>query len=151
MRNRNIRDYSKVVEGTVVILDLDKFKEVTKEKGFDEYKPNVITGTLTHLVENFVRKWNAYVLYGLDYFRGTEEAIIVVPMTKPEEILDDLEKIRKEIEKLGATISIGVSYGIIINIKPKNRREAYRNITVKNALKALREAKRKGGNRIVVK
>lgn len=72
-------------------------------------------------------------------------------MVKPEEILEDLETIRREIEKLGASISIGVSYGVIANIKARNRREAYRNITVKNAFKALREAKRKGGNRILVR
>jgi len=147
----NTKGYGKLVEGTVIVLDLNKFKKVTKEKGFNEYKPNIITGTLTHLVENFVRKWNAYVLYGLDYFRGTEEAVIIMPMTKPEEVLSDLEKIRREIEKLGSTLSIGVSYGVIVNIKARNRREAYENITVKNALKALREAKRKGGNRIVIK
>ena len=147
----NTKGYGKLVEGTVIILDLDKFKKVTKERGFNEYKPNIITGTLTHLVENFVRKWNAYVLYGLDYSRGTEEAVIIIPMIKPEEVLGDLEKIRREIEKLGASLSIGVSYGVIVNIKARNRREAYENITVKNALKALREAKRKGGNRIVVK
>ena len=147
----NTKGYGKLVEGTVIVLDLDKFKKVTKERGFNEYKPNIITGTLTHLVENFVRKWNAYVLYGLDYSRGTEEAVIIIPMIKPEEVLGDLEKIRKEIEKLGATLSIGVSYGVIVNIKARNRREAYENITVKNALKALREAKRKGGNRIVIK
>ncbi|OYT50817.1 MAG: hypothetical protein B6U76_12065 [Desulfurococcales archaeon ex4484_217_2] len=147
----NTKGYGKLVEGTVIVLDLDKFKKVTKERGFNEYKPNIITGTLTHLVENFVRKWNAYVLYGLDYSRGTEEAVIIIPMIKPEEVLGDLEKIRREIEKLGATLSIGVSYGVIVNIKARNRREAYENITVKNALKALREAKRKGGNRIVIK
>lgn len=147
----NTKGYGKLVEGTVIILDLDKFKKVTKERGFNEYKPNIITGTLTHLVENFVRKWNAYVLYGLDYSRGTEEAVIIIPMIKPEEVLGDLEKIRREIEKLGASLSIGVSYGVIVNIKARNRREAYENITVKNALKALREAKRKGGNRIVIK
>ncbi|MCD6113989.1 MAG: GGDEF domain-containing protein [Thermoprotei archaeon] len=147
----NTKGYGKLIEGTVIVLDLDKFKKVTKERGFNEYKPNIITGTLTHLVENFVRKWNAYVLYGLDYSRGTEEAVIIIPMIKPEEVLGDLEKIRREIEKLGATLSIGVSYGVIVNIKARNRREAYENITVKNALKALREAKRKGGNRIVIK
>jgi len=147
----SVKGCENLIEGTVIILDLDKFKKVTKERGFNEYRPNIITGTLTHLVEDFVRKWNAYVLYGLDYSRGTEEAVIMIPMTKPEEVLDDLEKIRKEIEKLGATLSIGVSYGVIINIKARDRREAYKNITVKNALKALKEAKRKGGNRIVIK
>ncbi len=141
----------KAIEGTVVILDLDMFEKITEERGYNRYKPNVITGTLTQLVESFVRKWNAYVIYGLDYLRGTEESVILIPLTRPEEVIKDLEQIRKEIEKLGASLSIGVSYGPIIAVKARTRREAYSNITVKNALKALREAKKKGGNKIVVK
>ena len=141
---------SKVSNGTVVVVDLDKFEEITEEKGFDRYKPNIITGTLTQLIENFTRKWQAHILYGLDYERGTEEAVILIPMVKPEEVIEDLENIRRNIEKLGATLSIGVSYGPLDVIKARNRREAYSGLTVKRALKALREAKRKGGNKIII-
>jgi len=141
---------SKISNGTVVIVDLDKFEKVTEEKGFDKYKPNIITGTLTQLIEDFARKWQAHILYGLDYERGTEEAVILLPMVKPEEVIKDLENIRRNVEELGATVSIGISYGPLDVIKAKNRREAYSGLTVKKALKALREAKRKGGNKIII-
>lgn len=140
----------KVCSGTVVIVDLDKFKEITREKGFNKYKPNIITGTLTQLVEDFAKKWQATILYGLDYKRGTEEAVILIPLVKPEEIIGDLKNIKRAMEKLGVTLSIGVSYGPLDIIKARSRREAYSGFTVKKALKALREAKRKGGNRIVI-
>ena len=139
-----------IVEGTVIILDLDRFGELTSSKGWDEYKPNIITGTFTHLVEEFVRKHSANILYGLDPKRGTEEAVIEIPYTKPEEILDELRKIKNEIKKLGATLSIGIAYGPLEPIKPRSRREAYSGVTRRRALKALREAKRKGGDRIVI-
>ncbi len=139
-----------IIEGTVVILDLDRFSELTKSMGWDEYKPNIITGTLTHLVEDFVRKYSADILYGLDHKRGTEEAVIEIPYVKPEEIIDDLKRIKAEIEKLGASISIGVAYGPLEPVKVRCRRDAYSGITRRKALKALREAKRKGGNKIVI-
>ena len=139
-----------IIEGTVIILDLDRFSELTSSKGWDEYKPNIITGTLTHLVEEFVRKHSANILYGLDSKRGTEEAVIEIPYTKPEEVIEDLRKIKYEIKKLGATLSIGIAYGPLEPIKPRNRREAYSGITRRKALKALREAKRRGGDKIVI-
>jgi len=139
-----------VVWGTVVILDLDKFEDIVKAKGWSRYSPNPVTGELSRLVEEFVRKWNAYVVYGLDWKRGTEEAVIEIPLVEPVEIMDDLENIRREIEKLGVTISIGVAYGPITGRKASNRRDAYKGYTRKIALKALKEAKRLGGNRIIV-
>ena len=140
----------KVIEGTVIIMDLDEFEKITKEKGFDEYKPNIITGTLTYLIENFVRKWSAYVVYGLDYERGTEEVIIEIPLVRPEDVMEDVKRISETIKSLGASISIGMSYGPIIFMKARNRREAYSNPTIRLALKALQEAKRRGGGRIIV-
>lgn len=137
--------------GTVIIIDLDRFKEITEKYGFNKYKPNIITGSLTSLVENFVRKWQGTVLYGLDYNRGTEEAVIVLPDIKPEEVIDDLRKMKNEIKKLKVTMSIGLSYGPLDVLKARNRREAYSGLTVKRALKALNEAKRKGGNKIIIK
>lgn len=139
-----------LVEGVVVILDLDRFSDLTESMGWDKYKPNIVTGTLTQLVEEFVRKYSANVLYGLDPERGTEEAVIEIPFVKPEEIINDLRRIKCEIEKTGATISIGIAYGPLEPIKPKSRRNAYTGITRRRAYKALKEAKRKGGNRIVI-
>ncbi len=141
---------SKIVMGTVIILDLDKFEEKTIREGWNQYTPNIITGELSRLVEEFVRKWCARVVYGLDWKRGTEEAVIEVPGVKPDEVVADLEKIRQEIRELGATISIGVAYGPIIFDKPRSRREAYKSYTRRLALKALRKIKRKGGDGLMV-
>ena len=139
-----------MVWGSVVILDLDRFKEVTKSRGWTEYKPNIITGELSHLVDAFVRKWSAHLVYGLDWDRGTEEAVIEIPGVTPDEIKEDLELIRRRIEELGASISIGVAYGPILGFKARGRRGAYSGATRRLALKALKEAKRLGGNKIII-
>lgn len=136
--------------GTVVIMDLDRFKEMTRRMGWTRYRPNVITGELSRMVEEFSRRWSARVVYGLDWDRGTEEAVLELPGVRPEEIMEDLERIRVEIKRMGGSISMGVAYGPIYPRKARNRREAYSSATAKLALKALREAKRLGGDRIVV-
>ncbi len=140
-----------LVEGTVVVMDLDKFEEMTLAMGWDQYKPNIVTGTLTTLVESFVRKWSAFVVYGLDPKRGTEEVILEIPNVKPEELRGDLEFIRREINKLGASISIVAVYGFVGLKACKDRREAYTATpTRKLALKLLRKIKRMGGNRVLI-
>lgn len=140
----------KAVNGTVIIMDLDRFGDYVKLKGLSEYKPNIITGTLTLLIEDFVRKHMAIIIYGLDYERGTEEVVLELPFVKPNEILDDLEKIREEISRLNASISIGVAWGPISGKVALNRREAYIGVTRRKAFKALKKAKRLGGNRIII-
>ncbi len=138
--------------GCVIIMDLDKFEELTLKRGWSQYTPNIITGTLTDLVEQFARKYFAVVIYGLDRDRGTEEVVLEIPDVDNEilrQIIVDLEKIRLEIEKLGGSITIAVALGPIIGKPAKNRREAYNTPTRRLALKLLREAKRKGGNRVI--
>lgn len=135
---------------TVAVLDLDRFKELTKERGWSKYSPNIITGEFSKLVEDFVRKWCAHLIYGLDWNRGTEEAVVEISGVEPNEVLEDLEKIRRRVEELGGSLSIGVAYGPSITIKAKSRREAYLSPLVRMATKALRKAKRSGGNRMKV-
>ncbi|MHC1601136.1 MAG: nucleotidyl cyclase domain-containing protein [Candidatus Nezhaarchaeales archaeon] len=144
------------VNGITVILDLDKFKEITKSMGWTEYKPNIITGSLTHLVEEVVSRLRGVVIYGLDEERGTEEAIIKFVEADEEEVLKSLEKIRCEIERLGresgsnATLSIGVYIGPITSLKPQSPSEAKKTPEVIMALRALKKAKKMGGNRVIV-
>ncbi len=139
-------------EGLIIIMDLDKFENYTREHGFDEYKPNIITGTLTSLVEEFVRKWRACIVYGLDYERGTEEAIIEIPYgyENAEEIINDLSKIKDTINRLGARITIVVIKDYILCKPAHNRREAYHGTPGRRrATQLLRKYKRKGGNTLV--
>ncbi len=144
------------VNGITAILDLDKFKEITKSMGWTEYKPNIITGSLTHLVEEVVSRLRGVVIYGLDEERGTEEAIIKFVEADEDEVLKSLERIRCEIERLGresgsnATLSIGVYIGPITSLKPQPLSEAKKAFEVVMALRALKKAKRMGGNRIIV-
>ncbi|MEM3562707.1 MAG: hypothetical protein QXR19_05735 [Candidatus Jordarchaeaceae archaeon] len=141
--------------GAGIFLDLDNFKEIMKKMGWTEFKPNTITGNLTQLIQLFASKHTANILWGLDQERGTEEAYLEVVEPDIEELKRDLENIRKEIEALGkktksnATISIGVAYGKIYNIKPQGRRELIKNPLGNRAWKALQKAKRSGGNKII--
>jgi GGDEF domain-containing protein len=144
------------VNGVTVVLDLDNFKEVMKVMGWSEYKPNVVTGSLTRLVKEVASKLGGIVVHGLDEERGTEEAVVKFVGADVEEVLEELEKVRLEIERIGkesrsnATISAGVYVGPITSLKPQPLSMAKKAPEVVMALRALKKAKKKGGNRIVV-
>ncbi len=139
-----------LVEGTIVIMDLDRFGDMVREKGWSEYSPNPVTGTLTRLVEEFVSKWSALVLYGLDPKRGTEEVVLEVPGVSPEELEDDLRRILEEVKRLGACISI-VAVKAHVGLPASGRREAYMGTPGRRlAAKLLRKAKRRGGCKLIV-
>lgn len=150
-RQRNGECGEKLVWGTVLVLDLDRFEETIEEKGWSQYTPNPATGLLSHLVEQLARKWSAVIVYGLDWERGTEEAVLEIPLVEPEELREDLEKVKEEINRLGVGITIVAVKGHV-GLKPaKNRREAYTATpTRKLATKLLRKAKRRGGNTIII-
>ncbi len=143
------------VDGAGIFLDLDNFKEIMKKMGWNEYKPNAITGSLSQLVQIFAAKHNANILWGLDQERGTEETYLEIVEPDPDELYADLEEIRKKIEKLGketksnAHLSIGVAYGKIRYVKPRSRRELIRTPLGNRAWRALKKAKKTGGNIIV--
>jgi GGDEF domain-containing protein len=144
------------VNGVTVVLDLDNFKEVMKVMGWSEYKPNVVTGSLTRLVKEVASKLGGIVVHGLDEERGTEEVVVKFVGADVEEVLEELEKVRLEIERIGkesrsnATISAGVYVGPITSLKPQPLSMAKKAPEVVMALRALKKAKKKGGNRIVV-
>lgn len=142
-----------LVEGIIIVLDLDRFEEYTVKHGLDQYRPNTVTGMLTSLVENFVRKWRAVVVYGLDYERGTEETILEIPYGYEQinEIVKDLKVIKDEVNKVGASITIVVIRDYVLGRKAKNRREAYHGTPGRRrAIRVLRKAKRAGGNKLVL-
>lgn len=149
VQKRGYKGYSPV-EGTVIMLDLDRFSEIVQERGWSEYSPNPATALLTQLVENFVRKWQGVVVYGLDEKRGTEEAVIEVPFVEPEELVEDLRKIKEEINKLGVGITIVAVRGYVV-AQPASQRDAYTlTPTRRQAHSILRKAKRRGGNTIII-
>ncbi|MEA2070939.1 MAG: hypothetical protein U9O98_06575 [Asgard group archaeon] len=146
------------IEELIIYIDLDNFKEISQKQGWVEYKPNIITGTLTYLVTEFVRKYLGEVLFGLDLKRGTEECMIrLTGALSHDEIVEDLEEIVNEINEVGkeydATVSIGVARGPYTPVKPtvphQWSRRLLKGYAQKLARKALRKAKRQGGNRII--
>lgn len=142
------------IEGVIIVMDLDEFEEYTLIHGYDQYKPNIVTGTLTRLVEELSIKYRGVIIYGHDPARGTEEAVIEIPLisdSQINELLNDLERVKEEINRLGARITIVVVRAYVYPRPAKNRREAYSGTPGrKRALKLLRKAKRSGGNQIVV-
>ncbi len=140
------------VEGIIIVADLDRFDEFVEEHGLSRYRPNDITGTLTHLFYNFTTRWRGVVIYGLDFGRGTEEIIIEIPV--PDEldnIVNELKQIKKTINGLGASITIVVVKDYVSCRPARNRREAYYGTPGRRrATRLLKSVKRKGGNTIYI-
>ena len=140
-----------IVEGALVIMDLDSFGDTTIKRGYSEYVPNEITGTLTMLVESFVRKWRGVILYGLSRERGTEEAVIEIPYVRAEELAEDLVMIAKEICRLGSSISIVAVTGPVAPRLGRSRREAYTGTPLRrSARRILERLKRSGGGAVYI-
>lgn len=134
----------------LVYLDLDNFKQTVKEKGWTSYTPNPITAELSEMVKEISEKHAASVLFGLDFERGTEEALLFFSDIPPEILEHDLEAMRRRIEALGiehctgTTISIGVATNIPeMNLRAIQRQDIKRHPVLKLSYNALRKAKRK--------
>jgi len=139
------------VEGTIVIMDLDMFGEIVVERGWSEYEPNPATGLLTQLVEAFVRKWQAVVVHGLDPERGTEEVVLEIPLVEPYEVKEDLEAIKREVNKVGVGITIVAVKGVVLGRPAGSRREAYYGTPSRKYAKTILEKlKRRGGNIVFI-
>jgi GGDEF domain-containing protein len=145
------------MRGVIVVLDLDHFKKMVREMGWPEYSPNPITGLLSGLVDELIRKHHAVVVYGLDWRRGTEETMLACPSPDMGSLLRDLEAIRRKVEEAGretgsnATVSIGVAQGPLLRVKPtRSRRELFKTPTQRLAKRALQRAKQRGGNQMVI-
>ena len=141
----------RLVEGTIVIIDLDRFGDYVRERGLSEYNPNDVTGLLSSLVEDLARKWGGVIIYGLNWARGTEEAVIEFPGVNAEELRGDLERIAREICGQEASATIVALTAHTGPARPQERREAYQSSTPRRtAARILRKLKAKGGGYLYI-
>ena len=127
-------------EYSVAIIDIDKFKDINDTYGHDV--GDTVLKELSQHISNKIRKDDLFARW------GGEEFIIVLNSDNLTIAQSISEKIRKEIENFHfttvkkITVSIGVS-------NFKNKEQEFENI-LKNADKALYEAKESGRNRVHV-
>jgi len=142
----------RLVEGTIIVIDLDRFEEEVRRRGWSEWRPNEATGLLSSLVEWLARKWMGVVVYGLDWDRGTEEAVIEIPLVEPWEVEGDLRRILEALRReAGVTATAVALRGPVLARPARSRREAYQGTPARReAWRILREAKRRGGGRLIV-
>ncbi|NPB02479.1 MAG: hypothetical protein GXO28_06180 [Methanopyri archaeon] len=133
--------------------DLDDFGRVVEEKGWPSYSPNPATGMLTEELERFLSLHpTALVIKGPDRERGTEEFLVEIPAG--EHLLEDVEAywrdvVRRFRERFEGEVTLSV--GIAVGPAPGTRRDAVEGGPASElALKALRMAKREGGDTVVV-
>jgi hypothetical protein len=93
-------------------MDLDRFKEYARERGLSVYEPNIVTGSLSSLVEGFVRKFQAVVVYGLDWDRGTEEVVLEIPGVEAVELEPDLIRVAEEVHGPRVFYNYGSSHRV---------------------------------------
>lgn len=143
--------------GTVVFLDLDNFKKCMESKNWSEYTPNPITRHLTNKIMRYVREYRVFILWGLNRQRGTEEAILFFQYEK-DFIQELIEELRKDVMKLArryhapTSLSAGLAEGKVPKvkkIKSHSKREFKKDPTIFLAYRALKKAKKRGGNCIV--
>ena len=148
------------VEEFIIFMQLDNFKEIAEKQGWVAYKPNEITGKMTEIISNFVKKYIGEVIYGLDERHGTEECMIrLTGALSHEQIVLDLEDIVFIILETGqtcgceSTLSIGVARGPYARIRPTGpyqwSKRLFKGQAQRLARKALMKAKKLGGNRII--
>lgn len=144
-------------KGVVTFLDLDNFKHCVEEKNWSKYTPNPITRFLTVTIEQYIRKYRALSFWGLDQKRGTEEAILFFQYEKSF-VLNLIDDLRKDIMNLAqqynasTSLSAGLAEGKIPkikNIKNHSKSEFKKDPTIFLAYRALKKAKKQGGNSIV--
>lgn len=148
----------KMNKGIIVFLDLDNFQEVVKLKNWENYKPNPITSFLTHYLQDVIYKYHAVHLLGINEARGTEEAILLfyIKLTIIEDIFRELINkisILAKNYRIDTGLSIGIARGPISGlneIKSHSLTEFKKHPTLFLAYKALKKAKSKGGNSIVI-
>ena len=143
--------------GTIVFLDLDNFKGAMNAMEWTRYRPNPITGYLTTKILEYIRKYQVIVYWGLNRKEGTEETILFF-YQEVNFIYDLMDRLRKEIQKIARELDAPTSLSIgmcrarapqIKSISAHSTEEFKKDPAIYLAYKALKKAKRKGGNCIM--
>jgi GGDEF domain-containing protein len=144
-------------KGTIVFADLDNFQDCMKIMGWSRYSPNEITRLMTNRVQRYINRYQATLLWGLNKAEGTEEFILIF-LQDIERVIKIMNKLRKDIlelaRKLNAptSLSVGLTYGEISHLKvlkSHKKKEFLKHPTIYLAYKALKKAKKKGGNELI--
>jgi diguanylate cyclase (GGDEF)-like protein len=125
----------------VAMLDLDRFKDINDTYGHEA--GDYVLVSLAGLLQSTLRKGDLVSRY------GGEEFCVVMNVTKNEDALDVMEKIRKKIEETvfvyrGKTIPVTISCGV--TWIPEESLEEM----IRKADQMLYRAKQEGRNRVVV-
>jgi diguanylate cyclase (GGDEF)-like protein len=118
----------------VLMIDLDDFKSINDRYGH-AVGDDILRSTAI-AIDNSVRSIDIAGRY------GGEEFLVVLPETDASGAEVVAERIRASVERLGATVSIGLS--------PIRAEDSSASILVGRADEALYEAKRTGKNRIAL-
>lgn len=145
-------------QGIIVFLDLDNFETCVKRKNWSRYTPNPITRYITNRIKQFVREYRVLILWGLDEARGTEEAILFFQYEK-DFVRELIEELREKVLELAkeknapTSLSAGLASGRIPRVKKidaHSKEEFKKDPTIFLAYRAMKKAKKKGGNRLIV-
>lgn len=144
-------------KGTIVFADLDNFQDCMEIMGWSRYSPNEITRLMTNRVQRYINRYQATLLWGLNKAEGTEEFILIF-LQDIERVIKIMNKLRRDIlelaQKLNAStsLSVGLTYGEISHLrvlKSHKKKEFLKHPTIYLAYKALKKAKKKGGNELI--
>ncbi len=144
--------------GTVAFFDLDNFTKCMEKKNWSRYTPNPITSYLTEAILRYIRNYRALPIWGLNEKEGTEETILFLQYDKSS-VYKLIKTLKNEILNLAerieapTTLSAGIAEGRsprIKEIKSHSKSEFKKDPTIYLAYSALKKAKKKGGNCIVV-
>jgi len=129
---------------SVLMIDIDKFKHINDSYGHDigDEVIKLLASTLTKSLRE------SDIVARL----GGEEFIIILPETNLQDATNKAEEIRKTVESLTYSIDSAKKreFTISIGVSRYNKTDISFESLVKNADKALYEAKEKGRNRVEV-
>jgi hypothetical protein len=157
--NRNFNQQPGFTEtANIAFLDLDGFGNCMEHMGWTRYSPNIITGFLTLEIQRLIRDYQAIHIWGMNTKEGTEEAILVF-FQEIEPVIAIFKEIQENLMQITRThnvptsLSVGIANGKVFDFKPitHHRKSDFRKDPTRYlAYKALKRAKKLGGNQIVV-